>query len=180
MDLPDFAGQLGKGMAGIAAPVQPKHFKIPGLDLASAPTFAPPPSLSAPSDGGGGGGGLQARGGGGSYPVTKPSGGFLQLPQHWSGTHVTSGLGWGAKTAEDIMGHAGTKVGAPESGTVMYWHPTGAQGGGSMMFKADSGRTYWLGHLANGVPGGTRLRAGQVLALISADHAAPHVHIDAR
>lgn len=106
--------------------------------------------------------------------------GVLQLPTHWKGTHITDGLGWGTKTAEDIMGAAGTPVGAPESGTVLYFHPDGAQGGGSMEFRSDSGRTYWLGHLDNGVKAGTRVERGGVVAYISSRHPRPHVHIDVR
>src|SRR5262245_36690964 len=55
-------------------------------------------------------------------------GGFLQLPTSFQGTHVTDGLGWGSKTAQDIMGAPGTGVGSPADGTVIYFHPTGAQG----------------------------------------------------
>jgi murein DD-endopeptidase MepM/ murein hydrolase activator NlpD len=132
-------------------------------------------SRPRPVDDGEGGGS-----GGPSYPL-QHLGDALTLPTTWKGTHVTSGLGWNTKTAEDIMAKAGTQVGAPEPGTVEYFHPTGAQGGGSMMFKADSGREYWLGHLAEGLPAGTRVpKRGQRIAYVSNKHAAPHVHIDVR
>lgn len=110
----------------------------------------------------------------------KLSGKTLYPGTSWKGTHVTSGLGWGTRTAADMMAAPGTIVEAPESGVVEYFHPTGAQGGGSMLFRGDSGREYWLGHIANGLPAGTRVRKRKRVALVSADHAAPHLHIDWR
>jgi murein DD-endopeptidase MepM/ murein hydrolase activator NlpD len=110
----------------------------------------------------------------------RPVKGVLRLPTRWKATHETDGLGWGTKTAVDIMAPAGTPVGAPEDGVVVRWNPTGAQGGGSMWFKAKSGKTYWLGHLADGVAPGTRVKRGQVIATVSSDHPAPHVHLDVR
>lgn len=105
----------------------------------------------------------------------------MQLPTSWRPTHVTDNLGWGTRSAEDIMGKPGTTLGAPEAGTVVYWHPTGAQGGGSMLFRADSGKEYWLGHVAHGRRAGTRVGRGQRLAVIANQHvSAPHVHIDER
>lgn len=104
----------------------------------------------------------------------------FQLGTSWQGTHITDGLDWndGAETAIDIMGKAGTPVGAPEAGVVLEWSPTGAQGGGRLVFRANSGALYWIGHIDNGLAPGTRVRRGQPLAVISSDHAAPHVHID--
>jgi murein DD-endopeptidase MepM/ murein hydrolase activator NlpD len=78
------------------------------------------------------------------------------------------------------MAAPGTIVGAPEAGVVMKWNPTGAQGGGSMYFRADSGKTYWLGHIANGLKPGTKVRRGQRIAIVSSDHPRPHVHMDVR
>lgn len=104
----------------------------------------------------------------------------VQVPISFTGTHVSDGLGWGTNTAQDIMGDPGTPVLAPESGRVVYFHPTGAQGGGSMLIRTDSGKEYWLGHIANGVKAGTRVRRGQRVAVISADHPRPHVHVDSR
>lgn len=98
----------------------------------------------------------------------------------WKGTHVTDGLGWGTKTAADIMGKPGTPVQAPVGGVIKYFKPQGAQGGGSMLLIGDDGKQYWLGHIANGVRAGTRVEAGQPIAVISGDHKAPHLHIDAR
>ena len=102
------------------------------------------------------------------------------LPTSWKGTHVTDSLGWGTKTASDIMGAAGTPVGAPETGRVVYYHPTGAQGGGSMLIRTKSGREYWLGHIQSDLQEGATFKRGQVIAAISADHPRPHVHIDVR
>lgn len=106
--------------------------------------------------------------------------GQLTLPTHWDATHVTDGLGWDTYSAIDIMSDPGVAVGAPEEGTVVYFHATGAQGGGSMLLRTPSGREYWIGHIANGVPAGTRVKRGQRIADVSADHDAPHVHLDRR
>ncbi len=117
-------------------------------------------------------------------PITKMpmkgGGGFIQLPVAWKGTHVTDQLGWGTKTAEDIMGNPGTGLGAPMAGEVIYYHPTGAQGGGSMLVRYKSGQEVWLGHIESGLGPGSKFKAGQQIAVISADHPNPHVHIDRR
>lgn len=148
-------------------------------DLITGSFHAPPPPPAVS--------GAAVPPGGGATPGTAPLKGEplvrsdkkLTMPTSWKSTHVTDGLGdQGFTHAEDIMGSPGTQVGAPEEGTVMYFHPTGAQGGGSMMIKAASGRYYWLGHIANGVPAGTKVKRGQTIALISGDHPRPHVHID--
>lgn len=104
------------------------------------------------------------------------------IPTIAPGTHITDGLDWnhGKKTARDIMAKAGTPVGAPEAGTIIKWDPTGAQGGGSMWFKGKSGRMYWLGHIDAGLPVGTQVQPGGRLAVVSSDHAAPHLHFDYR
>ena len=107
--------------------------------------------------------------------------GLLTLPTRWKGTHDTSGADWNANraTAADIMARAGTLVGAPEAGRVVYYHPEGAQGGGSLLFDPQApGPNYWLGHLDAGAPAGTRVKRGGYLARVSSRHAAPHVHID--
>lgn len=99
------------------------------------------------------------------------------LPTSWKSTHPTSGLeDQGFTHAEDIMGHPGTPVGAPEGGRIIR-HGS-AQGGQSIYFQADSGRIYWIGHIESNFPVGKRVERGQVIAAISADHAAPHVHLD--
>lgn len=113
-----------------------------------------------------------------SRPVKAGRG--IQIPRKWKGTHVTSGLGWDTGTAEDIMGAPGTPVSLSEDVTVVYYHPNGAQGGDSMLVRTKSGREYWLGHVASGRPAGSRIRAGESLAVISADHPRPHVHVDRR
>lgn len=111
--------------------------------------------------------------GGPGLPMAR-SGNVMTLPTSFKSSHMTSGLGW---PAIDIMAEAGTVVGAPEAGVVEYWHPEGAQGGGSILFDPIApGPDYWLGHLDAGVPAGTRLKRGQRLALVSSRHAAPHVH----
>jgi Peptidase family M23 len=99
------------------------------------------------------------------------------LPTAWKSTHPTSGLEKeGFTHAEDIMGHPGTPVGAPEGGTIIR-HGS-AQGGQSIYFKADSGRTYWIGHIESDFPVGKRVERGQTIAAISSDHPRPHVHLD--
>jgi murein DD-endopeptidase MepM/ murein hydrolase activator NlpD len=101
----------------------------------------------------------------------------MVLPTKWKTTHPTSGLeDQGFIHAQDIMGHPGTPVGAPEGGTIIR-HGS-AQGGSSIYFQADSGRVYWIGHIESNFPVGKRVKRGQVIAQISSDHAAPHVHLD--
>lgn len=104
----------------------------------------------------------------------------IRVPRSWQGTHPTDGLGWKGSTAIDIMGKPGTPVILPEAVTVVYYHPTGAQGGGSMLVRTKSGREYWLGHITQAAKPGSTIRAGQALAYISADHPRPHVHVDRR
>ena len=96
----------------------------------------------------------------------------------WKGTHITDGLDWnhGQRTAEDIMAKAGTPVGSPEAGVITRWGS--AQGGEAMYLKGQSGTLYWLGHIDNRLPVGTRVKRGEVIARISADHPRPHLHID--
>lgn len=112
--------------------------------------------------------------------VTKVSyDGKLLIPStDWRGNHVTDGLDWnnGKQTAVDIMAHAGTPVGAPESGTIVK-HGS-AQGGEALYFLSDSGHLYWMGHIDGRLPVGTHVNRGQPLAVISSDHPAPHLHID--
>jgi hypothetical protein len=110
--------------------------------------------------------------------TTKMRKGLLIPGTSWKGTHVTDGLDWnhGQKTAVDIMARAGTQVGAPEAGTIIR-HGS-AQGGQALYFKADSGHLYWMGHLDDLGPVGEHFDRGARIALISADHPAPHLHID--
>lgn len=132
---------------------------------------------------GGGGGGdkmLPDPGKEAPYAFDNSGGKGIRLSTNFNGTHVTDGLGWGTKTAEDIMGNPGTPVLAPTGGRVVYFHPNGAQGGGSMLIRLADGREMWLGHIDNGMKPGTRFRAGQRLAVISPDHPRPHVHVDIR
>lgn len=109
-----------------------------------------------------------------------PRTGTVQLPARFTGTHVTDGLGWGTRTARDFMAPAGTTVDSPVSGTILYFHPEGAQGGGSMMIVGDDGYEYWLGHIQDGLAGG-RVEAGQPIARVAFQNvSAPHVHVDRR
>jgi hypothetical protein len=120
-------------------------------------------------------------GGEGAVSDVFQNGELLVLPRTWKGTHNTDGLtDANRNTAIDIMAKAGTTVGAPEPGRVEYFHPTGAQGGGSMRFDPDApGPDYWIGHIAQGLAAGTRVgKRGKRIALISPDHAAPHAHVD--
>jgi hypothetical protein len=107
-----------------------------------------------------------------------PSKGKTLIPRIGKGTHVTDNLDWnnGRKTASDIMAAAGTPVGAPEAGKIIR-HGS-AQGGRSIYFQGNSGRMYWLGHIDNRLPVGTKVRRGQRIALVSADHETPHLHFD--
>jgi hypothetical protein len=138
------------------------------------PTYAPPLQPAKVKKAAKGGGQ------GHDHPATKATGGFLQIPLRWDATHPTDGLGWNTRSAVDIMAAPGTGVGAPEDAVVVYWKPTGAQGGGSMLLRTASGREYWLGHIANGLKAGSRVKRGQRIADISSDHDAPHLHLDRR
>jgi murein DD-endopeptidase MepM/ murein hydrolase activator NlpD len=101
----------------------------------------------------------------------------INLPWEYKSTHVTDGLtDEGFTRAIDIMGSPGTPVFSPQGGTVIYFHPTGAQGGGSMLVRFKDGREGWIGHIENGLPAGTKFKAGSQLADISPDHPRPHVH----
>jgi murein DD-endopeptidase MepM/ murein hydrolase activator NlpD len=107
-------------------------------------------------------------------PVGKPGGAALRLPMSFKSTHRTANLGW---PAIDVMGKPGTTVGSPVDGTVVYFHPEGAQGGGSMLIQGADGRQYWLGHIADGLAPGSKVRRGQVVARIANQSvSAPHVH----
>lgn len=110
--------------------------------------------------------------------VPKFNGKALRPGTRWKGTHVTDGLDWnnGQRTAQDIMAKPGTAVLAPEAGRVIR-HGS-AQGGQALYFLGNSGQLYWLGHIDGMVPVGTKVKPGGKLAVISADHAAPHLHID--
>lgn len=112
---------------------------------------------------------------------TKIRGNGLVIPMEWSGTHVTDGLGWGTKTAHDFMGKPGTPVRLSQDTTVLYYHPEGAQGGGSMELRTPDGRVYWVGHIASHHKAGDHIRAGGIIAVIANQHvSAPHVHVDSR
>jgi hypothetical protein len=110
-------------------------------------------------------------------PVQK--GPLVRTDRAMQGTHVTDGLGWGTRTAADLMARPGTPVGAPADGTIVKWGS--AQGGEALYFDDDDPDTdpdFWIGHVDRRLPVGTRVRAGQPLARVSAKHPSPHVHID--
>jgi hypothetical protein len=152
--------------------------QLPGVVQSSFRLPPPPPAApgASPSPG--------ARQAPGAAPHDHPHGQPLKyegktmvLPTKWKSTHPTSGLeDSGFNHAIDIMGSPGTPVAAPVSGTIIR-HGS-AQGGSSIYFQGDDGRTYWIGHIESDVPAGTKVKRGQVIAQISADHAAPHVHLD--
>jgi len=158
-------GQLAEGLFGANDPFTQQFQQLPGVLGGMGPTNGVQPDQIIPPPG---------------HKGAAWNGDVLVLPTGWQGSHITDGLNWngGKGTAKDIMAHAGTPVGAPESGTVVYWHADGAQSGGSILFRADSGALYWLGHLDDGIAGGTHVNRGQVIAAVSSRHAKPHVHID--
>jgi len=49
-----------------------------------------------------------------------------------------------------------------------------------MMVRFQNGREGWIGHIAQGLPAGTKIAPGTQLAVISGDHPRPHVHWDLR
>lgn len=114
------------------------------------------------------------------HPIGEPMemrGKTMVLPTKWKSTHPTSGLeSEGFNHAIDIMGHPGTPVAAPVSGKIIR-HGS-AQGGSSIYFQGDDGRMYWIGHIESNFPVGQKVKRGQVIAQISSDHKAPHVHLD--
>ena len=151
--------------------------KLSGMVDSSFVTPPSPPAAPAATPPDAAGAAQYARWGGGTVPPPKGKAGYMLLPTKWKTTHPTSGLAdEGFTHAEDIMGAPGTRVGAPVGGTVMR-HGS-AQGGQSLWFKGDDGRTYWIGHIESDIPEGTRVERGGVLATISADHPRPHVHLD--
>lgn len=110
-----------------------------------------------------------------------PVKGALQLPLSFRGTHITDGLDWsrGKKTAVDIMARAGTPVLSPVAGTVIRWGS--AQGGEALYLDdddPDKEPDFWLGHVEDRAPVGTRVRRGQKIARISGNHPRPHAHLD--
>ena len=108
-------------------------------------------------------------------------GGGLTIPMSWKGTHVTDRLGWDTHTAKDFMADPGTPVRLAEDVTVVYYHPEGAQGGGSMLLRTKSGREYWVGHIASDRKAGERIRAGSPIAVVANQKvSAPHAHVDRR
>lgn len=103
----------------------------------------------------------------------RPEKGALTLPASFTPTHETDGLA--GYPAKDIMGRPGTPVASPASGTIVR-HGS-AQGGEALYLQADDGTMYWIGHIDSMLPVGTRVRKGETLARISADHPRPHVHL---
>jgi hypothetical protein len=109
--------------------------------------------------------------------------GVLVTSKGWKHTPhaggITDGLGWGDKGVPgDILARPGTKVGAPVSGVIT--RKSSAQGGEALYLKGDDGNEYWLGHIENALPEGTRVKTNQVIAVISDEHKNPHLHITKR
>lgn len=86
----------------------------------------------------------------------------------------------------DVVGRAGTRVVAPESGTVVAAadgssSPFGGYGPWLIVIKGDSGKYHLLAHLdpstANMAPLGARVSAGGIVGSVSA---ANHVHWEVR
>ena len=102
----------------------------------------------------------------------KPEKGAVPTPASFQSTHMTDGLGW---PAVDIMGNPGQPVASPASGTIVR-HGS-AQGGEALYLRANDGTMYWLGHIDDMLPVGARVRKGQTIARISANHPRPHVHL---
>jgi hypothetical protein len=165
----EYAATGGKSLAPITRALSQRSQRYPGYSEQTRPV--------GPDDAEGGGDGAPSA----PFQGGSQSGSTFVLPRTWKGTHVTDGLGWGTKTAEDIMLKAGTALGAPEAGHVVYYHPTGAQGGGSMLFDPDApGPDYWIGHIEGSAPIGKRVKRGQRISTVSSKHAAPHAHVDRR
>ena len=156
-------GSVGAPALSLASGFQPFRQQVPaGAAAGLAPGIASMPGDSGKAN-----------------HVQRTKEGLLILPMSWKADHETDNLGWGTESAIDIMGDPGTPVGAMEAGEVRTYNPTGAQGGGSMVFVGDSGNEYWLGHITDAVVG-TRVKRGGVIAYISPDHPRPHVHVDKR
>ena len=100
-------------------------------------------------------------------------------------THETGGVPH-HPAFDDAVGHPGIAVLAPEPLTItMVGHAVRRDGnpdGRSIHATGVSGIDYWIGHVENVLPVGTKVRKGQKMATISPNHEAPHVHvgIDAR
>jgi hypothetical protein len=161
-----YATHGGKNIAPVLAALQQPSPRYPAYSQQSRPV--------GPDDAEGGGEGEQSQ----PFRGGDQTGSIFVLPTTWNGTHVTDGLGWGTKTAEDIMLKAGTALGAPMAGTVEYYHPSGAQGGGSELFNPDQPgmHDFWIGHLDAGRVG--HVKRGGYIARVSSRHSRPHVHID--
>ena len=150
----------------VSAPRQPKLEPIPQeVPSATGPTSIDPAGTGPP--------------GKGFKGVFK--GKTYVLPSAWQSEapHPTAGLDWnnGARTADDLFpGPPGTPVGSPENGVIVK-HGN-ADGGQSVYVLSDSGSTYFIGHIENAIPVGTRVKRGTPIAIVSPHHDNPHVHID--
>ncbi len=100
-------------------------------------------------------------------------------------THETGGVPH-HPAFDDAVGHPGLAVIAPEALTIEYiGHATrrdGSPNGRSIHATGASGIHYWIGHVEDVLPVGTKVQKGRKMAVISANHEAPHVHVgvDAR
>jgi hypothetical protein len=93
-------------------------------------------------------------------------------------THATSGFAF--HPAFDDLEKAGAAVLAPEDLTITKWGS--AKGGESLHATGTSGIHWWFGHVDKRRPVGTKVKRGQRIATVSAEHEHPHVHVglDAR
>lgn len=121
---------------------------------------------------------FRTRGAPGDLKRAAAKGADVRLPARFRPTHKTDNLGW---PAVDIMGKPGARVGSPVSGTVVR-HGS-AQGGEALYIDGpdpDKKPDWWVGHVENRAPVGTRVKRGQTIASISGKHPRPHVHLARR
>lgn len=95
-------------------------------------------------------------------------------------THATGGLP-GYPAFDDAVGHPGMAVIAPEGLTVTRQSSArrrdGRPNGKAFYATGASGLKYWFGHVDAAPAVGTKFRKARRMAVISANHEAPHVHV---
>lgn len=127
---------------------------------------------------------------GGTGPVGNAVGSPIPGIGPKGSTHQTSGLP--GYPAYDYMAKAGTKVGAPVSGTVIRLSGKDPSLGGSpggplgysVYLKGDDGKTYFMTHIDKlSVKAGMRVKQGQQIAVVAngpSSWSSPHVHMGVR